>query len=268
MKNRIALIAIIPLLFAGCISSQSDEENAFVWDLEITGEVENPIVMGFEDLIAMPHSTIIATLERTTGGEETNVWTGVMLEDLLKIVQPKDSADKITFTAGDGYSVTLALDEIGDGMVAYKMDDIYLPEDEPLRIVLPGIWGPAWVRGLSQINLQSGKGKLEIMGLVKSPQLLSSEDLEEMEKTSVEHYQKQYTGIPVSDLLARARYIYEADEVIFYYGGNKEAMEIENIIENKKAIIWWNEDTFGALIDCGEDRIFIEDLFRIEVHLS
>jgi DMSO/TMAO reductase YedYZ molybdopterin-dependent catalytic subunit len=148
------------------------------WKLEIGGLVREPRTLTLADLRQRRRKTITATLECSGNssspgfmGAIGNIqWTGTPLAPLLKECEPykrgievaffgadtqKDELRKNEYTAhfSRGLHITDALRD--DLLLCYEMNGEPLPVSHgaPLRLVVPGWYGIAWVKWLSRIEV-------------------------------------------------------------------------------------------------------------------
>jgi DMSO/TMAO reductase YedYZ molybdopterin-dependent catalytic subunit len=139
------------------------------WRLILDGLVQSPLSLTFDDLRAVPTSTVYAKLYcvdwPSTPIAEGN-WTGVRLGLILEEAGVSLEAVKVALYADDGYTTDLALTTAmrDDIILAYERDGEPLAEN--LRLVVPGKWGYKWIRGLTHIELVNYdfKGFYESMG--------------------------------------------------------------------------------------------------------
>ena len=155
------------------------------WRLRISGQVERPLSLSLQDLKAMRSESQVVTLECagngrsmfsaategeqwTLGAVSTAEWTGVPLVDVLDRAGVEPRAREILFRGADRGSVegqtiitaferSLALDVARDSrsLLAYAMNGEPLPERHgyPLRLIVPGWYGVASVKWLTEIEL-------------------------------------------------------------------------------------------------------------------
>jgi DMSO/TMAO reductase YedYZ molybdopterin-dependent catalytic subunit len=127
--------------------------------LEITGEVENPLSLTFDQVKEMDHIRIYAELECPGFFIDKGYWTGVEIKDLLYLAETKDSAEKVDLISYDGsYIKSVSIDDIfsSEGfLVAYHFDDNEFSEVHgyPLRIVAKDEIGAIWVKWLGKIEV-------------------------------------------------------------------------------------------------------------------
>jgi len=128
------------------------------WGLVIDGFVQSPLNLTFDDLVAMPTRTVYARLYcvgmPTTPLEEGN-WTGVRLGLLLQEAGVSPEAVKVAFYASDGFTTDLTVTTAmrNDVILAYEKDGQPLPEEEKVRLVVPGKWGYKWITSVTHIQL-------------------------------------------------------------------------------------------------------------------
>lgn len=127
------------------------------WRLRVSGQVVSEADFTIEELRAMPSVEQYATFQcisNEVGGYlmGTALWKGILLTDLLKLVQPLGSARNLWFESTDDYTENLPLSfaAMEGVMLAYDMNGVPLPQDHgfPLRLVAPGKYGmkqPKWI---------------------------------------------------------------------------------------------------------------------------
>ncbi len=148
------------------------------WQLEISGLVKNPMTLSFAEIKSRKQKTVTATLE--CSGNSSNPgfmgaignlrWTGTPLASLLKETRPLDRACEVVFFGADekvekirdqeylqNFARSLSLGDAmrDDILLAYEMNGRPLEMDHgaPLRLIVPGWFGIAWVKWLSRIEL-------------------------------------------------------------------------------------------------------------------
>jgi DMSO/TMAO reductase YedYZ molybdopterin-dependent catalytic subunit len=132
------------------------------WTLDVTGAVEHPFSLTWDELLDLPAVQRPHTLECVSneiGGDLTStaVWAGVPLADLLHRAAPKADAYSVVLTSVDGYTDSVRIQKAlePDTMVAYLMNGVTLPEEHgyPLRALIPGIYGMKNVKWLTKIEV-------------------------------------------------------------------------------------------------------------------
>lgn len=121
------------------------------WRLRVTGLVERPFELTFEELLALPMVEEYVTLScvsNEVGGDLVGnaAWRGVPLAALLERAGVKDGATQIVGRSVDGFTVGFPTDAAFDGrhaLVAVGMNGELLPFDHgfPARLVVAGLYG-------------------------------------------------------------------------------------------------------------------------------
>lgn len=121
------------------------------YTLTIDGDVDQEVVLTFDDLAAMPlieRDITLTCVSNDVGGPYVGSarWLGVRLTDLLDRAGVGDRADQIYCTDVDGMTISVPLRLAADGrdaMVAIGMNGGPLPREHgfPVRMVVPGLYG-------------------------------------------------------------------------------------------------------------------------------
>ncbi|MGH8999325.1 MAG: molybdopterin-dependent oxidoreductase, partial [Acidimicrobiia bacterium] len=139
------------------------------WRLRITGMVEEPFSLTFEELLAMPlveeHVTL-SCVSNEVGGDlvGTAAWRGVRLDGLLERAGVQPGATQLVGRAVDGFTVGFPTEAALDGrdaLVAVGMNGELLPliHGFPARLVVPGLYGyVSATKWLSEIELTRWEG--------------------------------------------------------------------------------------------------------------
>jgi DMSO/TMAO reductase YedYZ molybdopterin-dependent catalytic subunit len=131
------------------------------WQLEIAGLVENPFVLTYDEIKALPAVEQYATLcciSNEVGGDLIGnaIWRGVRLKDLLARAALKPGVVDIVLRARDDYTDTISLERaMQDGtLLVYEMNGEPLTPTHgfPLRLIVPGIYGMKNVKWISRIE--------------------------------------------------------------------------------------------------------------------
>ena len=134
------------------------------WALEITGNVEKPFTLTYDQLLDLDAVEQVRTLEcisNPVGGElmSTAVWTGVRLKDLLDRAVVKAGSFKVVLTSVDGYqdSFPVAKAMEPDTLVAYLMNGKTVPQEHgfPARVLVPNIYGMKNVKWIQQVKVET-----------------------------------------------------------------------------------------------------------------
>jgi DMSO/TMAO reductase YedYZ molybdopterin-dependent catalytic subunit len=159
------------------------------YSLEISGLVKKPRKLSLEEIKSRRKKTVTATLEcsgnssnPSFAGAIGNVrWTGTPLAPLLKECDPRERAIEAVFFGADekvekireqdylqNFARSLSLNDAlrDDVLLAYEMNGEPLAKDHgaPLRLVVPGWFGIAWVKWLTRIELLDRRYMSKYMG--------------------------------------------------------------------------------------------------------
>ena len=141
-----------PVLHAGTVPAV----DLATWDLSISGEVERPLTLTWEQLLELPSREITVDIHCVTRWSRFDTtFKGVHWSELAKLVAPKPSGRFVVAQAEQGFTsnVPLAAIEDEDALIAYEADGEPLTPDHgwPVRLVVPSryFWKSAkWLRGL------------------------------------------------------------------------------------------------------------------------
>lgn len=124
------------------------------WKLTIDGEVENPVVLNWDDFMNLPQTEDVSDFHCVTTWSRMDVpWIGVRLTDLAALVVPKATATHIICHGYDKYTTNLSLVEAlkEDVLLVHTADKKPLERDHggPVRMITPQLY--AW-KGSKWIN--------------------------------------------------------------------------------------------------------------------
>ncbi len=130
------------------------------WRLTINGEVENPVVLKWEDFMNLPQTEDTSDFHCVTTWSKLNMqWKGVSLLDLAALVMPKASAKYIMCYGYDTYTTNVSLAEAlkPDVLLAHTVDGEALPLEHggPVRMITPQLYawkGSKWIKRIEFLN--------------------------------------------------------------------------------------------------------------------
>ena len=122
------------------------------WRLRVTGMVDRPIELTYDELVNMPlveQYVTIACVSNEVGGNLVGnaLWRGVRLKALLQQAGVDPAATQIVGRAVDGFTVGFptgyAIADDREPLVAVGMNGEPLPVDHgfPARLIVPGLFG-------------------------------------------------------------------------------------------------------------------------------
>ncbi|HEY3603719.1 MAG TPA: molybdopterin-dependent oxidoreductase [Sporichthyaceae bacterium] len=126
--------------------------NAATWKLKITGMVDNPITITYDDLLRgrlIERDVTLTCVSNEVGGDLIGNarWLGVPVRDVLRAAGIRPGADAIKSSSVDGWTagtpLTALTDPNRDAMFAIGMNGAALPAEHgyPVRLVVPGLYG-------------------------------------------------------------------------------------------------------------------------------
>jgi DMSO/TMAO reductase YedYZ molybdopterin-dependent catalytic subunit len=141
-----------PVLHAGDVP----DVDLASWTLTVTGEVEQPLTLSYDELKALPATEVTTDIHCVTRWSRFDArFKGVHWRELAALSRPKPTARFAIAHAEAGFTANLPLEAIEDenALVVYEADgDPLTPEHgRPVRLVVPTryFWKSAkWLRGL------------------------------------------------------------------------------------------------------------------------
>lgn len=157
--------------------------NTSRWKLKVTGAVERQLGLSLQEIRSLPSRTLTATMECAgnsrmrmsprppgtpwrDGAVGTAAWTGVPLRGIIESARPLNGVVEVAFKGADhgmeggqhlAFERSLPLEDAlaGDVILAYEMNGRSLPRVHgfPLRLIVPGWYGVASVKWLTEISL-------------------------------------------------------------------------------------------------------------------
>ena len=125
--------------------------------LEVSGLVENPFSLSYEELRCLSKVTAAPTLICFGLFMDHASWSGVRMDEILEKAQPSPEAKWVTLRSADGYQVEISLDVAMDGesFLAYELEGETLPilHGFPLRAVIPSLEGNYWAKWLVALEV-------------------------------------------------------------------------------------------------------------------
>ncbi len=126
--------------------------NMSTWRLRVSGMVDRPLELTYDELVAMPlhdQYVTIACVSNEVGGNLVGnaLWRGVRLKELLERAGVQSAATQIVGRAVDGFTAGFptvwALADDREALVAVAMNGEPLPADHgfPARLIVPGLYG-------------------------------------------------------------------------------------------------------------------------------
>jgi DMSO/TMAO reductase YedYZ molybdopterin-dependent catalytic subunit len=131
--------------------------NKNTYRLEVTGLVQKPLKLTYDEVLALPHVKKVFTVHCVEGWDETLLYEGVYLRDILKGAGPKSGVKTVIFYAADGYSSSVPYDyaKKKDIIIGAKINGLVLDAKRgfPFQVVNDDKLGYKWVKWLTKIEL-------------------------------------------------------------------------------------------------------------------
>ncbi|HEV7348679.1 sulfite oxidase-like oxidoreductase [Telluribacter sp.] len=130
------------------------------WRLTINGEVEHPVVLKWDDFMALPQTEDTSDFHCVTTWSRFDMqWVGVKLMDLAALVLPKDTATHIMCYGYDTYTTNIALEEAlkPDVLLVHTVDGEVLSREHggPVRVITPQLYawkGAKWIKRIQFLS--------------------------------------------------------------------------------------------------------------------
>jgi sulfane dehydrogenase subunit SoxC len=126
--------------------------------LVVTGLVDHPLSLSYDDLRCMPKVTAKLTLVCPSIFEDTATWSGVPLKYILELAGVQNGAKIIRMVAADNYESQIGIQDglKDENFLAYELNGQPLPvlHGFPLRMIFPSQPGNKWVKWLSEIIVE------------------------------------------------------------------------------------------------------------------
>lgn len=140
------------------VTGTAKEIDLASYRLKVTGLVDRPLSLTYDELRCMPRVTDHPVLVCQGYFEDVANWTGVPLKYVLDMAGVQAGAKKVILTAADGYSTTLQLVDalLPGNFLAYELEGKPVPvlHGFPLRAVIPSMKGYAWVKWLVEMRVE------------------------------------------------------------------------------------------------------------------
>jgi DMSO/TMAO reductase YedYZ molybdopterin-dependent catalytic subunit len=115
------------------------------WKLRITGLVEKPFELTWEEFLALPHTTMTSDFHCvTTWSRYDNTWEGIHIHEILQRAKPLPNAKFVLAHSWTGYTTNLPFESLDDDdvMIVFKHDGEDLAPDHggPVRLIVPKLY--------------------------------------------------------------------------------------------------------------------------------
>jgi len=125
--------------------------------LKVTGQVDNPLDLTFDELRCMRKIRAYCILICPDFFQDTATWAGTPISSILERAHVRVGATQVELLGADGYKVSVALEMAlsQENFLAYEWEGEPLPilHGFPVRAVFPFQSGGKWVKWLVQMNV-------------------------------------------------------------------------------------------------------------------
>jgi DMSO/TMAO reductase YedYZ molybdopterin-dependent catalytic subunit len=141
------------------------------WRLQIYGAVEQPLLLDWDAMMALPQSASVSDIHCvTTWSRYDNNWEGVRTRDLLAATRPHPDVRYVVLHSHDNYTTNLALEDFAaeESLLAHSWSGQPLAREHggPARMVVPHLyfWKSAkWIRDI-EFRTADSPGFWEVRG--------------------------------------------------------------------------------------------------------
>jgi DMSO/TMAO reductase YedYZ molybdopterin-dependent catalytic subunit len=141
-----------PVLHVGDVPTFDSE----TWDFRITGLVEEPVRLSWDEFTRLPIQEVRADMHCVTRWSRFDVrWGGVPFMEVMKLAGPKPEAQYVMVHAEHGFTSNVPLGDLmrPTTLFALKHQGEPLPAEHgyPVRLVVPHLYAwksVKWVRGI------------------------------------------------------------------------------------------------------------------------
>lgn len=131
------------------------------WTFEVSGLVERPFALTYDELLALPRKTVTCDMHCVTRWSRLdNTFEGVAVQSLLERAGVKPEATYCLVSAEQGFTTNLPLTDLdrAGNLIALKWNGEWLTPEHgwPGRLLVPHLylWKSAkWVRGLTLLDM-------------------------------------------------------------------------------------------------------------------
>ncbi len=130
------------------------------WDFRITGLVEQPLRLTWDEFNRLPRSAVTSDFHCVTRWSRfDNRWQGVLFRDVLRLVKLQPRAAYVLVHAEQGYTANVPLPDLDRPNVLFATHhdgQLLSPEHGyPLRLIVPHLYAwksVKWVRGIEFLD--------------------------------------------------------------------------------------------------------------------
>jgi DMSO/TMAO reductase YedYZ molybdopterin-dependent catalytic subunit len=139
------------------MTGTASEVDLEAYRLQVTGMVDNPLSLSYDELRCLPKYTKRCTIVCPGFFQDEAVWSGASLQDVLDLAGVQKDATGLRLRGADGYGAIVFFSELTDedNFLAYEWEGEPVPiiHGFPVRAVFPALNGNKWVKWLIEIEV-------------------------------------------------------------------------------------------------------------------
>lgn len=129
------------------------------WYLDVSGAVRNPVTLTWNDFRALPRVQRVWGFHCVTGWTKLDVaWEGVLLSQVIELVEPTDEVTAVILEGRDEYTSNLIYRDtlVEEVLLADTLEGADLPLEHggPMRTVVPYLYGWKSCKFLERIRFE------------------------------------------------------------------------------------------------------------------
>jgi DMSO/TMAO reductase YedYZ molybdopterin-dependent catalytic subunit len=126
------------------------------WDFRITGLVESPVRLTWDEFTRLPMQQVTADMHCVTRWSRFDVkWEGVPFSEVMKLASTKSAAKYVMVHAENGYTANVPLEDLSRPTTLFVLkhngEPLTADHGYPVRLVVPHLYAwksVKWVRGI------------------------------------------------------------------------------------------------------------------------
>jgi DMSO/TMAO reductase YedYZ molybdopterin-dependent catalytic subunit len=142
-----------PILHAGSVPT---ELTPATWSLALSGAVEAPQTLSFDQLLSLPQSDLTCDIHCVTSWTKLGMhWRGVPFRAIESLAKPRPEVRFVVMQCEQGFTTSLPIDALRDDdvLLAHTVEQAPLPAEHggPVRMLIPKRYfykSAKWLRGL------------------------------------------------------------------------------------------------------------------------
>jgi DMSO/TMAO reductase YedYZ molybdopterin-dependent catalytic subunit len=139
------------------VTGQAQPVDFNAYRLRVSGKVDRPVDMTYDDVRCLPKVSAACTLECPGFFVDHTNLAGAALAAVIAAASPQRDATYVKLVSVEGYSQSFTLDEAlaPENFLAYEWEGQPLPPSHgfPLRAAMPGRPGSSWVKWVVGIEI-------------------------------------------------------------------------------------------------------------------